>query len=52
MSSDNSVCQIAFSTTGRYVGVLQNSAVEFRVDTAAVTCWRIPVYEIVFQVSG
>lgn len=52
VSCDRPVCQIAFSTTGRYVGVLQNSAVEFQVDTAAVMCWPVPVYKIVHQVPG
>lgn len=34
------------------MGVLQNSAVKFEVDTAAVTCWHVLVNEIVFQVPG
>lgn len=52
MSCDNPVCQTAFSTTGRYVGVLQNSAVKFEVDTAAVTRRHVPVNKIVCQVPG
>lgn len=34
------------------MGVLQNSAVKFEVDTAVVTCWHVPVNKIVFQVPG